>query len=520
MSVHDYVSSPLTRVEFAVLMSGIASMGLEILAGRMITPAYGSSIFTWGSIIGVFLTALSLGYWVGGKRASSRASRGRLAGVLSASAAYVAFVIFMQGPILDAGLVVDIPPQYSPLIPVTLLFGPPIYILGFISPYGAHLSQKEDIGEASGHVYALGTIGSIIGTFWTTFHLVPAYSINMIAFIFGVLLLLSAAILAYDDISLKSASIAAVVAVLLISSLVVPSAVVATPGQTIHEEQSTYQQITVAQEGEIRTLYSDGQPHSAMNMSSPDTHVLSYSRYLRLPWLMADESDQIDRVLIIGGGGFTSSRRIVANSNATVDVVEIDPTMIEVSKEYFHLNESDQLNVINAPGRRYLRNTNRTYDMIVMDAYKKTEVPFQLTTVEFMELASDHLSENGFMHVNLISSQTGAASQIYKSEYRSMNKVFPQVYSFPTEGNVSEIQNIELIATKNATRISQSELQHRNRDRTIGINLSSEIERYKIDIDTEGAKALRDDWAPVDHLMSPMIGRTIQPSTVNETNSP
>ncbi|MBS3759899.1 MAG: fused MFS/spermidine synthase, partial [Halodesulfurarchaeum sp.] len=54
----------------AVLVSGVASMGLEILAGRMIAPEFGSSIYTWGSIIGVFLAALSLGYARGGRRLS------------------------------------------------------------------------------------------------------------------------------------------------------------------------------------------------------------------------------------------------------------------------------------------------------------------------------------------------------------------------------------------------------------------------------------------------------------------
>ncbi|MDY6765352.1 MAG: fused MFS/spermidine synthase, partial [Halobacteria archaeon] len=62
------------RTEAAVMVAGVSSMGLEILAGRIIAPELGSSIYTWGSIIGVFLAALSLGYYHGGKRAESDAT--------------------------------------------------------------------------------------------------------------------------------------------------------------------------------------------------------------------------------------------------------------------------------------------------------------------------------------------------------------------------------------------------------------------------------------------------------------
>lgn len=507
------VSWPMSRIEFAVLMSGVTSMGLEILAGRIIAPKYGSSIYTWGSIIGIFLAALSLGYWIGGKRAAKRATHGKIAWVFGASAAYIAFIVFFQDLILNIGLTVSIPPQYSPLIPVTILFGPPTYVLGFISPYAAELSQKEGTGKASGHVYALGTIGSIVGTFWTTFHLVPSFEINTIALIFGVLLIGSAVIVAYESASWASWGGTIVVIALLVTSVAVAPSTAAVPGEVIHQEESAYQQITVAQQGDVRTLYSDGQPHSAIDLENPNRHVFSYTRYFHMPWLMEED---IDRVLIIGGGGFTGSRHITSRTNATVDVVEIDPAMIRVSRNYFNLSENDQLNVINAPGRQYLQETNRTYDLIIMDAYKKDDVPFQLTTAEFFELSSDHLSEDGIMYVNMIASEQGAASQIYRAEYRTMQQVYPQVYSFPV-GQEEGVGNIELIATKSSERITEAELRRRNARRDIGINLSQEIDTYTVNVDANGAPVLRDDRAPVDALMSPMAGQNYAAERYNAT---
>ncbi|MFB6254891.1 MAG: fused MFS/spermidine synthase, partial [Halobacteriaceae archaeon] len=150
-------------------------MGLEILAGRIIAPEFGSSIYTWGSIIGVFLLALSFGYYQGGKQARVQASHLRIAWILLGAAGYVALVVFADRWILNATSLLPLPLRYSALVPVTILFGPPVYMLGFISPYAAELSNKETHGFAAGHVYAVGTIGSIIGAFGTTFILIPTF---------------------------------------------------------------------------------------------------------------------------------------------------------------------------------------------------------------------------------------------------------------------------------------------------------------------------------------------------------
>ncbi|PSP85236.1 spermidine synthase [Halobacteriales archaeon QS_1_68_17] len=507
--VIDRVDWPVTRVEFAVLISGITSMGMEILAGRIIAPSYGSSIFTWGSIIGVFLAALSLGYWLGGKRASENATTGRLAWLLVASAAYVAVILYLRQGILLIGLNLDIPARYAPLIPVTVLFGPPTYFLGFISPYGAELSRKVDVGEASGHVYALGTIGSIAGAFATTFYLVPTYSIDVVGLAFGFLLLLSALVVAHDAVSWRSGLKAVGVSVLLISAGVTTPAFSYVSGEVVHQEQTQYQRITVAEEGDVRTMYSNGHPQSTMDMSDPKRYVHSYTRYFLMPWLMTDEPGQIDRVLVIGGGGFTGSRQIAWRTNATVDAVEIDPGVIRNARKYFNLTDTERLNVINAPGRRYLRETNRTYDLIILDAFKKDQMPFQLTTEEFFRLASDRLSEHGFLYVNGIGTLDGQSSQMYRAQVRTLERVYPQVYVFPVTYGENVVTNIQLIAAKDPDRVSQSTLAEHNRRRNVDINLSEEITHYETDVETGDVPVLRDDHAPVDQLTSPLIGRRL-----------
>jgi spermidine synthase len=492
----------LSRPELAVFVSGVASMGLEILAGRMIAPQFGSSIYTWGTIIGVFLAALSLGYHRGGQQATE-ASTDRLARVFLFTALYVAGLIFAGDVFLHAAVGFPLPSRVASLPAVVLLFGPPTYLLGFVSPYAAELSEKQELGAASGHVYAVGTVGSIVGAFATTYLLIPSLSVTHIGLAFGLLSVVTALALARGDGDRRRVRVSVFVALLLVVAATSGAAGVSVRGEIVHQTQTPYQELQVVDLGDRRTLYLDGQPHSAMDRSDPDRHVFSYTSYFHLPFLL---NDDIDRVLFVGGGGFTGPKRFVDDYDVTVDVVEIDPAVVDAAKRYFDVEESERLNIHVGDGRQYLRETNRTYDLIVLDAYRKDKVPFQLTTVEFMRLASDRLSADGVLFANVISAPSGPASKFYRAEYKTMRTVFPRVYSFPTVGGVV-VQNIEVVATKNDSLVTRAELLERNERRDVGIDLRPEIRTYRRSEPTDDVPVLRDDRAPVDALLDPMVGQ-------------
>ncbi|WP_115891559.1 spermidine synthase [Haloferax sp. Atlit-48N] len=494
----------LSGPEIAVFVSGVSSMGLEILAGRVVAPQFGSSIYTWGSIIAVFLAALSLGYHVGGQRARTQASNVQLVRLLLGTAAYVALLIFFGDQLLISTTAFPLPSRFASLPAVILMFGPPTYLLGFISPYAAQLSQKEGIGEASGHVYALGTIGSIVGAFGTTFFLIPSLSVTYIYLTLGGVAVLTALYLTWPD-DRVSALPAVGVALLLTAATTTGALGFTARGEVVYETQTAYQELEVIDSGDTRTLYLDGQRHSAMDTSNPTRHVFEYTRYFHLPYLFAEDPDDIDRVLFIGGGGFSGPRRFAAEYNATIDVAEIDPEVVRVANEYFQADEYD-INVHVQGGRQFLQETDTTYDLIVLDAYRRDKVPFQLTTSEFMNLASDRLSPHGMVVANVISAPSGPASDFYRAEYRTMNGTFEEVYAFPTiEAGV--VQNIELVATMNEERITQEQLRERNRARDIGIDLSEAIDGYTTDVPTDDVPVLRDNRAPVDRLLDPMVGQ-------------
>ncbi|AZH26716.1 spermidine synthase [Haloplanus aerogenes] len=502
----------------AVFVSGVASMGLEILAGRIVAPQFGSSIYTWGSIIAVFLAALSLGYHLGGKRAAGRASDDRLAWLLLGTAAYVALVVFASDILMATAGAIPLPSRFASLPAVILLFGPPTYLLGFISPYAAELTETEGVGAASGHVYAVGTVGSIVGAFVTTFVLIPELSVEAIGVGFGLLLVGTALWLTWRNDRHEPTLASIAVALLVVGAGFSGALGVSAGGPVLYQTQTPYQELEVTQVGDVRTLYLDGQPHSAMDVSDPDRHVFEYTRYFHLPMLMTED---VDRVLFVGGGGFTGPKHFASEYNVTVDVAELDPEVIRTAKRYFRLEESDRLNVYNTGGRQFLQKTNHTYDLIVLDAYKKDKVPFQLTTVEFMRLAESRLDEDGVLFANLISAPSGPASKFYRAEYKTIAQAFPQVYTFPTASG-SVVQNVEVVATKRSERLSPRELLRRNDRREIGIDLTAAIEMSRPPPPTDDVPILRDDQAPVDALLDPMVGQryVVQRTNVTDPETP
>ena len=500
----------------AVFASGVSSMGLEILAGRLLAPTFGSSVFTWGSVIGVFLAALAVGYWLAGRRAADGASPGALSSLLLAAAAYVGLVMVAAQPLVGWLAALPLPDRFAPLLPVTVLFGPPTVLLGFISPYGAELVDSDGPGDASGHVYALGTAGSLVGAFGTTFLLLPELGIAGTELVCGLVLVAAAALLTArpetdwgaagrSDRYGRALSRALPVAVLLVVAFALVGAA-PVGGAVVYQTQTEYQQLQVTQEGDVRTLYLDGAPHSAMDVSDPDRYVFEYTRYFHLPHLIREDPD-VDRVLFVGGGGFSGPKRYLAEyPNATVDVVELDPAVVRAAREYFRVPDSPRLTVHTMDGRRFLRETERTYDVIVLDAYRADEVPYHLTTVEFMRLVDNRLAADGAVVANLISATDGSASTFYRAEYRTMDRVFGQVYSFPTS-DTSSLQNIELVATKTDRRVTQATLRERNRARDAGLDLSAAIDNYRADVPVRDAPLLRDGDGTAADLVADQVDR-------------
>lgn len=508
----------LTDAELAVFVGGVTSVALEVLAGRVVAPEFGNSIYVWGSVIGVNLTALAGGYVLGGRSAPERASENAVASVLLQAVVFVIILLVAGDAILQTFDSLPLPARFAPLPPIAFLFGPPVFLLGYINPYVTELAEDPSAGSASGRVYALGTIGSIVGVFGTTFLLIPEFPIQTIELGLG-LALVATALYVGDTEPLRVGK-AGLLGVVLVGAFLFGGYGLATGGATVYETNTQYSQLSVVDEDGVRTLYLDGAPQSATYIDGREGYAFDYSPYLHIPFLLQDD---IDRVLFIGGGGFSSPKRYLAEyPEVTVDVVELDPEVVDVAFEYFDVPSSPRLNVYETDGREFLEDTDRTYDVVVLDAYRKDRVPYHMTTRNFFALAHDRLDADGTLVANLISARSGTGSAFFRAEYRTMSQVFPNVYAFPTS-DTPLLQNIEVVASRSETRYTEADLTRRAREREarVGLNLTDEVARYlgPGDVRTDDVPILTDDFAPVDRLLDPQLGRryVVERNTSNTT---
>ena len=271
---------------------------------------------------------------------------------------------------------------------------------------------------------------------------------------------------------------------------------------------SAYHHIQVYDEDGKRTLSFNGSWETTMSLTNPLAGHFEYTEYFQMPWLW---NTNIKSVLMEGlGGGSTPRAYQHYYPNVKVDVVEIDPAVVEVAKKYFTVTETPNLVIHTNDGRVFLRQSTNVYDVILMDAYSTTRygssLPRQLTTKEFFTLASQHLSTNGVLAYNVIGQIQGSyRANVIGAIYRTMKEVFPQVYMFPAD----ESLNVVIIGTKSKEHydIVRAWDQARALIRSGTVTLPTFTRRVDNFVNepppnVAQAPVLTDDYAPIESLLN------------------
>jgi spermidine synthase len=483
-----------------IFVSGAVVMALELAGSRLLAPIFGNSIFVWGSLIGVVLTALSLGYSLGGRLADRSPSPKTFATIVFTAGLVTASIPYISPAILEAVHLNLADDRFGPLAATSGILLLPSLLMGMVSPFGVRLvaSMRGRVGSSAGDVYSLSTVGSIVGTFSTVFILIPALDVRTIILGGGLLLMIVSSPL----LSKGARLLVAVVALFSLSPLgYYTQLVTASAGEVIYSRETPYNSLAVVERDGIRTLYLNGLPHSAMNTSSPAQLLYRYTRFFEAGLLA---SSQPVRVLFVGGGGFSGPKYFLERyPDVHVDVVELDPEVISTARRFFQVPDDGRLLVINDDGRRYLSMTDKTYDLIVLDAYAKTYIPFHLMTLEFFQLLYERLDGDGVVVSNLIASLSGDTSGILWSVYRTIAQVFPRIYIYrASEGSGSTVQNLILLACKDPGCIVRAE-DARDPGLTQLIrnniwNAIPHLDEYPI---------LTDSFSPVESLINPITGK-------------
>ena len=515
-----FISSRFTKsLAVLVFVAGMASMSLEFAASRILIPVFGSSIYTWGSLIGVILTGLSLGYHIGGKLADKNPSFLKLCLVIFSAGLYIIFIPFIAPTLTTSFIQFVSDTQYASLFAVFTLLILPTFLLGIVSPYAIKLATRRlaELGNVSGNLYSLSTIGSIVGTFLTVFVLIPTFEINYIIFGLGVTLMGFSSLFGLARIP-KVLTVFVVVLLIFFPSISLSSAstVMVHTGTLVYEKETLYSHLDVIDNGNIRTLYLDGNIHSQMYKDKPEELVNTYTKYFHLGFLFNPAAKD---VLFVGGGGFSGPKNFLSMySDVRVDVVEIDPDVISAARNYFNLPldnaTGSRLMIYNDDARNFLSKTEKKYDLIILDAFSKNYVPFHLMTLEYFQLLDKRLSSDGVIISNSIGSMAGDRSDIVRAVHKTISQVFPSVYVFPTEHNSGNLQNIMLAAMKTpSVEYSKDELRQltTNNDNNRNHNSSTVLadlayleHLYEAELKTNDVPLLTDQFAPVEILVNPV----------------
>ena len=484
-------------------------LSLEIIASRVLAPYFGNSIYVWGSLIGVFLAALSVGYAVGGRFADRYPSPALFSGIVFLAGLLTVPIPIIAAPVLDRIARASAGPQLSPLLGAIALFVVPSIVMGMVSPFAVRLRARAvaTMGQTAGSLYALSTVGSIVGTLATSFVLINYLGVRAIITLMGFLLMGMAVLGWLTSRRLLPAGVGALlVVVMLAGGFAQPSPV--RSSSTVYAKDTVYHRITISDEGSIRYLRLDNYWQSAKDRDNPRRTVFAYADYMHLPLIFVEKPS---RMTMIGLGGGTVPDRYVADyPSVMVAVAEIDPQVATAAQQYFGVRLDDRLRIDARDGRLHLRLTAEPQDIIMTDAYLKDTIPFHLATREFFMLARARLAPGGVVASNIIGALEGPDSRLFRAIYKTVRQVFPTVYVFPVDfnqyGSPNSLRNIIIIAT-DAPVLPADEILRRARDLAAGrvVTVDRFVDAagtlYQAPIRMDDVPALSDDFAPVDALI-------------------
>jgi spermidine synthase len=486
---------PLTAAGLVFFTSG-AVLVLEILAGRLLAPYVGVTLETYTGIIGVVLAGIALGTWLGGRAADALAPR-RLLGPLlvwggAMALVSVPLITWVGEMALGAG------PDAIVLLSLVGFFAPAA-VLSAVAPtvVKLQLSDLRVTGSVVGRLSALGTAGAIVGTFLTGFVLIAAFPSRPLVAVLGAIIV-GAGLLFWLRLGWRSdaSAVSLALAVALSGGL----GTLLLPGSC--QWESAYYCVRIeADPGRAggRTLWLDQLRHSYVDLDDPAYLEFDYTR------LFADTLETIAlpgeplTVLHVGGGGFTLPRYLrEARPGTQSTVLELDPLLIELAQRELGLRLGPDIRIEPGDARLTLRGEpSGHYDAVLGDAFGGLAVPWHLTTREWVSEVRRVLQPGGIYTLNVIDYPP---LDFARAELATLRDVFEHVTFISTPSLTGEWAGGTFVmiasdAPFDSDRMAAVLAERNWRQVVAG-------EHAAVDEFVADAQVLRDDFAPVDQLIS------------------
>jgi spermidine synthase len=489
----------------SAVISGFATMALEMLIGRTLTPYFGGTIYTWGALISVFLAGMSTGYALAGRVADRRPNLGVIAALFLFMGLYMVVPSLLGDAILNGILDQTDDVRIGALSAALALAFAPAALMAGVSPFCMRLLLDDAVnsGKVSGRISALVTVGSIGGALVTSFFLIPTMGVRSIYA--GLGLLVGLAALVFGALAMVEtrrrpdrgpASIVVVGVCSLAIGLSLHAGKASAADVTVEKVDSQYNTILIDRDGPLLSMnfgYRNLRyEESAMNVSRPDDLIIAYTRAMTAA--VAYPTAPIRNIALVGlGGGRTIVYLTKSMPGVRMDVAELDPKVIDLAAKYFGVRSTGGAHIVNADGRVFLRGTPIHYDIVMLDAYRGPFVPFHLTTKEFYQQVKRKLVPGGVVVQNI-----DPSTLFFDSSLVTMKSVFANVDVYQAEGNV-------VLIGYDGPRLSDSELARRAGQRQAQFKFRYDLPTLVRGRDSNPAisgkgKVLTDDFAPVELL--------------------
>ena len=494
--------------------SGMSVMAVELGASRLLAPYFSSSQIVWTIIIGTIMIAMALGNIWGGRSADKDPNPDKLYARLLVAAVWIA-AIPLVGKYIILGisglLVLTVSNHFLVLaafIACMVIFVYPLFLLGTVTPSLVKytVDSLDDSGSTVGTLGAFNTIGSILGTFLPTFVTIPAVGTAITFLIFSGVLLVLSLVYFISKQSGKRICALAVVLFLLCSVFGHSDSFAFWETDLAYEGESIYNYLQV-KETDSRVILSTNVLFGVQSVKMKENGLtgMYYDYALAAPFLAGVmQKDAVSDVLILGmgTGTFASQCKKYFSGAVNIEGVEIDQKITDLAGDYFDLPK--EIPVTTYDGRAYLQAVDKTYDVIMVDAYQDITIPFQMSSVEFFSEVKSHLKPNGVMVVNMNMKSDGEDSiNAYLSD--TIASVFDQVYTADVKNNT----NRELFASDNPEMISlMAEGASSEADKELAAMMDTVAEAmvaYE-----PGERILTDDKAPVELLGMQIIDEIIR----------
>lgn len=411
---------------------GAAVMVAQIAGAKMLAPLYGTSLYVWGAVIGITLVSLTAGYYLGGLLSYRERRREMVYWFMLTAGLLIVLMPTAAHALMT--MVGDMETIRAILLLTLIYLSPPLLLLGTTPPLIISILANEvhESGNTAGRVYAISTVGGILGTFGAGFWLIPAFGLTQTAIAAGLGLSLLPLILLLGRRHWPALAIPALMVVILFSrgGTAVPPHV-----ELLYESEGLLGQLKVMDFGHTdaagvvrrtdRILFVNRTGQTWVNRDTGEP-MWDYVKFLNTISSLKPEGS---RTLLLGlGGGVVAIK--LQQLGHTVDSVELDERIAQIAHEYFNLTPNGD--IIVDDGRHFLRSTDRKYDLIIFDVFQAEVPPAHMLTLETFKELRRLLNPGGFIVINYSGFITGSTGLGARSIYRTLLEAGYRVDLLPT----------------------------------------------------------------------------------------